>query len=69
MNDTANEVFYLTEDEKAKVTWYHLATYKIQEEQHGMASCINDAASEATVPWKNSPVTVKSKLKLSATAM
>jgi hypothetical protein len=48
MNDTANEVFYLTEDEKAKVTWYHLATYKIQEEQHGMASCINDAASEAT---------------------
>jgi hypothetical protein len=46
MNDTANEVFYLTEDEKAKVTWYHLTSYKIQEE-HDMVSCITDAVETA----------------------
>jgi hypothetical protein len=43
MNDTVNEVFYLTEDEKAKVTWYHLTSYKIQEERHDVFSCAKDA--------------------------
>jgi hypothetical protein len=38
MNDTANEVLHLTEDEKAKVVLYHLTAYKIQEEKHGTSS-------------------------------
>jgi hypothetical protein len=38
MNDTGNEVLYLTEDEEAKIVLYHLTAYKTQEEEHDMLS-------------------------------
>jgi hypothetical protein len=53
MNDTENEVFCLTEDEKAKVTLYDLTSYNVQEEQGNdwlidwFLSCFNGAEKAA----------------------
>jgi hypothetical protein len=52
MNDTANEVLYLTEDEKAKVILYHLTTYKMQEEQRGTFSSLRlSRQSRIIIVW------------------